>query len=157
MEVELISIEHIDGRPLKRPRCEHSTEQGGKKDIHSNSVAPEESTLRVSPTYKVGEGQGTAQRDQGLTYSLVTGESSEYLYFELMARSEVRNLPELLYTGIKNSNQWNEEDRSGTLFTTAVQMAVPLKPTDMLLVVKMGYRYGWEMFTKFGFGGLTRV
>ena len=76
------------------------------------------------------------------------------LRLEFMARNEVRNLPKFLYTGIENSDQWNEEERSGVPFTTAVKMAVPLKPKDMVLVVKMGYRNAWEIFTKFGFGGL---
>ncbi len=66
----------------------------------------------------------------------------------------VENLPEPFRKGMKTSNFWCKEKESGGLaITNGLKIYVPETPNeDFLLVLRLGYYQGFNIFDLFGFG-----
>jgi hypothetical protein len=74
--------------------------------------------------------------------------------FSFIKRERGEKLPELLRTGMKTSNLWKEEEEIGGLaITNCLSLYMPERRNeDALLLVRVGYKDGWNLFDMFGFG-----
>jgi hypothetical protein len=69
-----------------------------------------------------------------------------------MRRHMVENLPEPFRTGMKMSNLWCKEKESGGLaITNGLKIYLPVRTNeDSLLVLRLGYYQGFNIFDLFG-------
>jgi hypothetical protein len=66
----------------------------------------------------------------------------------------VENLPEPFRTGIKKAKGWRKEKKSGGLaITNGLKILLPERINeDSLLVLRLGYHQGFNIFDLFGLG-----
>lgn len=66
----------------------------------------------------------------------------------------VENLPEPFRTGMKMSNLWCKEKEGGGLaITNGLKIYLPIRTNeDSLLVLRLGYYQGFNIFDLFGLG-----
>lgn len=66
----------------------------------------------------------------------------------------VENLPEPFRTGMKMSKGWRKEEKSGGLaITNGLKILLPERTNeDSLLVLRLGYYQGFNIFDLFGLG-----
>jgi len=78
----------------------------------------------------------------------------KYYSFSCMKRHRVENLPELFRTGMKMSEGWQNDEKSGGLaITNGLKMYLPERVNeDTLLVLRLSYAQGFNIFDLFGLG-----
>jgi len=80
-------------------------------------------------------------------------DTTNYVEFRGLRRDKLDVLPSSMQSGVKASKHWQEESRTDATVTEAIRLYMPMVPEcDAVFIVKVGFREGWDLFERCGFG-----